>query len=126
MIYLEFIDWQDFADCIKAANIPAARIDILDASVTGLYRFYVVASCPIPKEGALAVCCNLVMEQEEPDFSKLEPVKQDAARAKFCDGMRKSLESAKDEPTKVLSDVGLRVRAGIYSIEPPPIFKLRK
>lgn len=114
MLYLEFIDWKDYLKLI-GDNGGISHLDILDASQPGLFQFHLVATQPIPSQGVLAVCSALILH--------LAP-KEDAPDP--IDQIRREIEKARKEVGALFKTAGVRVRPGLLSVDPPPIFKLRK
>lgn len=127
MIYLEFIDWQDYIELLTAENMAFTRLDILDASTPGHYQFHAVATQFVPKHGVIAICSTLIHDADEPDFAAgCHESALDKARAEFSRQLAASLTQSRADIAALFKQAKLRVRAGLYSIEPPPILKLRK
>lgn len=119
MLYLEFIDWQDYLQYIAELG-KVTHLDVIDASAAGQYIFYIVGTQPDQERGIIAVCSALILIAAEPE----EPT--DEERAKFTKKMEAQIANSRTEMREFFKKAGVRIRAGVFSIEPPTVLRIRK
>jgi hypothetical protein len=118
MLYLEFIDWQEYI-AFMGDHGKVTHLDVIDASAAGQYEFHLVATQPVLSQGVLAVSSALIVIKDEPaDMDERQ-------RRQFNHALTKEIDTKRDAVTALFKKAGIRIRAGIFSIEPPPVLRLR-
>jgi uncharacterized glyoxalase superfamily protein PhnB len=118
MLYLEFIDWQEYIAYLGDHG-KVTHLDVIDASSPGQYEFHLVATQPVIEHGVLALSSALIVIRDEPaDMDGRQ-------RKQFNLALTREIDAKRDAVTALFKKAGIRIRAGIYSIEPPPVLRLR-
>lgn len=126
MLYLTIPDIDAYITTVRK-HVPMTHFDVMDCSRPGMYVYFLVATQPLSgvarEADALAVWSDLLLQEESPGTP--ENADERTTLAAFHQDLQARIKARYDEVASLLTTGGLKLRSGIYSVEAPPVFRLR-